>query len=157
MQEAKALSKPLEGLRNSITAGQGSLAGCLGEVCLRDYLRASGTQVEIVGDYQFDLLVDSKYTIEVKTKRCTSEPKPHYEGSVALFNDRQSTKYYAFTRVDTERQLCYLMGYITKKRFFRVARKMAQGDQDSNLVNGEPFQIRADCWNIYYKQLKEFK
>ena len=83
VKEARLFAGATTGLQGSITQGGGSPAGALGEILIRDYLN-----MELVNTSHYDLL-DGKTRIDVKTKRCTSAPKPFYECSIAAHGTRQ--------------------------------------------------------------------
>ena len=79
-------------INNSITKGDGNIAGFLGEEIANNLIKG-----DIKNTYDYDIIKDGvKY--DVKTKRCTSEPKPYYECSVAAFNTKQKCDYYVFVR-----------------------------------------------------------
>lgn len=154
LEEANHLSKNIPLLNNSITHGQGTLAGCIGEIAVRDYIISLGISAEIVGNYDYDILTSNNKKIEVKTKRCASIPKPHYECSVANFNDNQGCDFYFFTRVSNE--FVYLLGYISKSDFVLKSTQKKSGDVDSNILpNGKNFQFHADCRNLFIYDLNK--
>lgn len=144
-------------LNNSITKGQGNLAGCLGEIGVREVLNKKySSEAEIVGHYDYDILAKKKgVKIEVKTKRCTSVPRGNYECSVANFNDRQNCDYYVFTRVSKEN--IYVLGFLSRMEFLNKSRQMREGVEDNNLVNGKKFKFSANCKNVFIKELRKFK
>ncbi len=152
--KAKALANELGKLNNSITRGEGNLAGFYGEVAVAKFFSDKGRDVSHNNTYDYDLTIDGK-TVDVKTKRCTSPPKPYYDCSVANFNTKQKCDFYIFTRVmgDT----VYLLGNIKKERFLEDSVFHKKGETDSNFVGGKPFVFHADCWNIRIDQLKDFK
>ena len=80
-------------LNNSITSGQGNLAGIIGEDIVKDYIGGS-----IDNTYDYDVVKDD-VLYDVKTKRCTSKPRDYYECSVAAFNTKQKCDKYIFVRV----------------------------------------------------------
>jgi hypothetical protein len=55
-------------LKDSITNGDGNLAGALGEVVFMDYLSNTGRVADYVGTHGHDLTFGG-YTMEIKTKR----------------------------------------------------------------------------------------
>ena len=80
-------------LKNSILQGEGNIAGFLGEEVVNDLI--DGT---ISNTYDYDIVYKTKsqnIKYDVKTKRCTSPPKPYYECSVAAYNKPQ----YSFLEV----------------------------------------------------------
>lgn len=156
LSEAELLKSNIPLLNNSITQGQGTLAGCIGEIAVRDYIISLGIGAKIVGHYDYDILTSNNKKIEVKTKRCTSIPKPHYECSVANFNDKQNCDFYFFTRVSND--FVYLLGYISKNDFFLKSSQKKSGDFDSNVLpNGTNFKFHANCRNLFIYDLKKLK
>ncbi len=154
--EARQLANSIGRLGNSITKGDGNLAGCIGEVAVRDFLNSSyGSGASIAGDYDYDLITRKNQRIEVKTKRCTSVPQPHYECSVAMFNHTQNCDFYVFTRVSSDK--VYLLGFLPREEFTQKAKRMIKGQKDRNIVNGQHFKFHADCLNVKISDLKMFK
>ena len=158
IQEAKKLrsempSKP----NNSITKGEGSYCGCLGEIILRNYLNTLKCDAKIASDYDFDIITNKGTKFEVKTKRCTSKPKESYECSVPDYNNRQKCDYYAFVRINEKTMKGYILGYLSKDEFLSKSVQRRKGETDNNILpNGKPFIFHADCKNIYINQLRKF-
>jgi len=154
MYEAEVMAEELGVLRNSITNGGGNLAGFYGEVALAHYAMQYGAAVAHNNTYDYDLTI-GPYRIDVKTKRCTSAPRPMYECSVADFNTTQKCDKYAFTRVHGN--TVYLCGIIDKEEYYKLATFHKKGETDTNIVRGKPFTFHADCYNLRINQLGEFK
>ncbi len=70
-------------LNNSITKGDGNIAGFLGEEIANEVIGG-----KITNTYDYDIIDDDGLRYDVKTKRCTSEPKGYYECSVAAYNTK---------------------------------------------------------------------
>ena len=81
-------------LANSITNGGGNLAGFIGEIVVTDYLKATEKNT-----YDYDIVDNLNNKIDVKTKRCNSEPKSHYDCSIAEHGTKQKCDMYIFVRV----------------------------------------------------------
>jgi len=155
--EAQATFEKMPVLNNSITGGQGTFAGCLGEIAVRDYLNVlePASCARIVGDYEYDIQTLDGTTLEVKTKRCNSVPSMDYECSVANFNQRQKCDYYVFTRVSS--QFVFLLGYLTKEQFFEKSTQMRAGQTGENVLEGgQQFTFHADCRNVFIRDLTHF-
>lgn len=143
-------------LNNSITKGDGNIAGFLGEEVANYVLGGA-----ISNTYEYDIITqedlgDRVYyeTWDVKTKRCTSPPKGHYDCSVAAFNTKQDCDNYVFVRVENKNGRwgrAWVLGWYGKKQYFKDARFLKKGqiDPDNN------FKVKADCYNIQIKELKE--
>lgn len=148
------------GLANSITSGSANAAAFLGEMALAYHLGA-----DIVDTYNHDLTIISggkKYTIEVKTKRRTVDPKPYYEVSVAKTSAHQSPDYYAFLSITFSEvegqgkekiyyhpQRIWLCGYYPGKKYWEDAVPMATGQIDHS--NG--FKTHVPMYNLKISQL----
>lgn len=137
-------------LNNSITEGDGTLAGYVGEELVRDYYNflPSDTDPEI---FHYDAL-DPKHLgkIDVKTKRCTSEPKPEYNCSIAATGAGQQCDYYAFVRVLNDLSQAWILGFIPKADFFALSLKknlvFKRGQPDPTSNRG--WRFKWDCFNL---------
>ena len=141
-----AKARDLGKLKNSITDGDGNQAAFIGEYLVSEYL-----QGVLTNTYDHDILVPEG-SIDLKTKRVTSAPFPHYECSVADFNTKQACDFYAFARVEclnTKYTRAWFLGIIRKEEYFNKARKLIKGTKDGS--NG--FIVRADCYNLRIDQL----
>lgn len=139
VREATDMAEEMGRLRNSITSGQGNIAGFLGEVLTRKLLSA-----EQGNTYDYDLVLPDNSTIDVKTKRTTVEPKDYYDCSVAALNTKQKCDYYAFVRVRNDYKYAWFLGLIPKTDYFSKARLLKKGDTDGD--NG--FIVKSDCYNM---------
>ena len=83
VREAKKRALQMGPLKNSITSGEGNVAGCLGEIVVNYYLGRDPFCTVSVSDNVkgYDILIND-YKIDVKTKRCAGKPKDYYECSV---------------------------------------------------------------------------
>lgn len=134
-------------LNNSILEGEGMLAGLVGEELYRDYygfLRSAGEAI-----FHYDVLdPDVLGRIEVKTKRCTSAPKPHYNCSIAASNCNQQCDYYAFVRVMKDFSRAWILGMMPKDQFFnhRDVQFFNKGDKDPAGFAG--WRFKWACFNL---------
>jgi hypothetical protein len=139
-----------EHLHNSITEGDGMLAGLVGEELFRDYygfLRSQGAAI-----FHYDVLDPEVLgRIEVKTKRCTSAPKPHYNCSVAASNSEQQCDYYAFVRVLSDFSKGWLLGLLPKDLFYEKALFYKRGQKDPTGFGG--WRFKWDCFNLPVREL----
>ena len=135
-------------LRNSITEGEGTLAGFVGEELVRSHYNwlASEGAPDV---FHYDVL-DPLWLgrIDVKTKRCTSAPRPEYNCSIAATSIKQQCDYYAFVRVLNDLSRAWLLGFMPKRDFFSagVAQFYARGDLDPASDRG--WRFRWDCYNV---------
>lgn len=144
----RALKKATEmgKLSNSITHGDGNIAGFLGEEIANFVING-----KIINTYDYDIIKDDK-TYDVKTKRCTSKPKDYYECSVAAYNTKQKCDVYVFVRVEYKNNQwgrAWILGYYPKHEYFKNAKLLKHGELDPS--NG--FIVKADCYNMPIKDL----
>ena len=141
-------------IHNSITRGEGNIAGFLGEEVANAVIRG-----DISNTYNYDIVYKTKsktLKYDVKTKRCTSEPKPYYECSVANYNTRQDCDRYAFVRVEWKNGKwgrAWVLGWLNREEYFQKSKKLTKGEVDRS--NG--FIVRADCHNVAISDLKKFR
>lgn len=136
-------------IRNSITKGEGNLAGFIGEEIANKLIKG-----KIKNTYDYDIVSD--YTYDVKTKRCTSPPKPYYECSVAAYNVKQRCDRYVFVRIECIDDICtraWVLGWIDKKEYFDKADRLVKGQVDPR----NNFTVKADCFNLRIDQLNSFE
>ena len=105
LARARKTADELGTLQNSITHGQGNLAGFVGEEVAQSVLGG-----ELANTRDYDLILEDEKKIDVKTKRCTSPPKGHYECSVADFNTSQKCDEYVFVRVMKDFSKGWILG-----------------------------------------------
>lgn len=134
-------------LKNSITKGEGNMAGMLGEIVVANHING------LISDtYDYDIISPKGYKIDVKTKQCTSKPLPHYECSIAAYNTTQECNYYVFVRILNSLKIAWICGYIEKNEYFSLAKLYKKGYIDES--NGMTFS--ADAYNLPISQLKQF-
>lgn len=138
-------------LNNSITKGDGNIAGFLGEEVANSVIGGAVTNT-----YDYDIVSGDQQLItwDVKTKRCTSPPKEYYDCSVAAFNTKQKCDRYVFVRIENKNGRwgrAWILGWYDKNQYFKDARFLKKGqiDPDNN------FKVKADCYNIAIKDLKQ--
>ena len=147
LMEARGRAKKLGRLHNSITKGAGNLAGYVGQLLVAKHLEA-----EEPDDYNFDVKKDD-VTYEVKTKRCTSRPKPEYDCSVSDFNTKQDCDYYIFVRVLEDFSKAWILGKKKKAEYFKQARFCEKGKVDKKSHLG--WKFKGDCYNLSISELEE--
>ena len=134
-------------LNNSITSGDGNMAGFLGEEVANQILKGV-----ISNTYDYDILSNGKKW-DVKTKRCTSAPKEHYECSIAAYNTKQDCDDYAFVRiefVDGQYKRAWFLGTYNKDQYFDDASFLIKGQIDPS----NNFRVKANCYNLPIRNLK---
>ena len=104
IERAREKAMSLGSINNSILRGGGNIAGYLGEEALAPYVNA-----DIVSNnrgldkYNHDLLLECGHRLEVKTKRRTVSPRPHYDVSIAETSKHQKPDLYGFISLEIDR------------------------------------------------------
>lgn len=132
-------------LRNSITRGQGNIAGFLGEAVAQQVMGGV-----ITNTYDYDLVLDDGMTIDVKTKLTSVKPLETYACSVAKLNTTQKCDYYAFTRIKNDFSVGWYLGICSKERYYNEAIFMEKGTVDPD--NG--YVVRSSCYNLPIHKLQ---
>ena len=144
IEQCKAKAQDIGRLKNSITKGQGNLAGIVGEYIVHKYLKASEWQ----NTYDYDLIENNK-KIDVKTKRSNYEPRDDFRVAVASTSLHQNCDEYIFVFILTDLGKAWIAGKKSKEEYFNNATKMIKGQVDP--FNN--FKVRADCYNLQIKEL----
>ena len=144
LREAGLAAGNTTGLQGSITRGGGSSAGALGEILVRDYLNYRQANTA-----HYDLLTEQKIRVDVKTKRCTSAPKPFYECSITAHGTKQECDEYIFVRVLNNLTRAWILGRISKDEYYSKAVRHKRGDRDES----NNFTFKSDCYNLPIEEL----
>ena len=107
---------------------------------------------EASNTFDYDIVLDDGTKVDVKTKRTSSPPLPHYSCSVAKFNTRQDCDVYAFVRIKYDLSTGWYLGHISKNDFYLRATEHKRGEHDPS--NG--FVFRADCYNLPIQDLESY-
>ena len=149
IQRAKELYE-FGALNGSITKGKSNLFGAIGEVVVADYYE-NFYEVDRQSTFDYDLVIDGR-KVDVKTKKTTVVPKSYYLCSISNWNVNQKCDFYYFCRVQKDLSNVYLLGSISKERFFEQATFNKKGEFDGDTG----FTFKDDCWNIEIEKLNEF-
>ena len=144
IEQCKAKAQDIGRLKNSITKGQGNLAGIVGEYIVHKYLKDSEWQ----NTYDYDLIENNK-KIDVKTKRCSSKPRDNYDCSVAETSLHQGCDEYIFVRILNDLSKAWILGRMGRDAFFKKAKHMKKGQVDKS----NNFTVHANCYNLQIKEL----
>ncbi len=142
--EAQKRSESVGVMSGSRTNGKGNLIGFLGELVV-----ARAYEVPISDTFQYDLLIND-HRIDVKTKGCTSRPKPDYLCSVMEYQLKNKSDGYIFCRADISKRKVWVLGYISKEDLLRDGFFCEAGKQDGK------FFFTESCWSIPISKLREF-
>ena len=134
-------------LNNSITKGDGNLAGALGEVIVCDYYNG-----EQKNTYDYDLILKGK-KIDVKTKRQNQDiiPKPTWVAAVSNYNTHQDCDYYCFVGMGYDLSVAYIFGFMQKDNFYKQSIFGKKGEIDP-YGNGV-WTFASDCYVMQIKDL----
>lgn len=138
LERAKALY-PFDALRNSITEGRSNIYGAIGEIVFGD----------LYSEWTRDSCPDWDYrhpqhgTVDVKTKRTTATPQPHWYCSVAATSLHQRCRYLYFVRVNEALTDAWLLGWIPADELTERGVFGRKGEDD-----GTGWVFKADCWNV---------
>lgn len=143
---AKSRSEEMGVLNNSVTRGDGNIAGFVGEYIIKDFIKGS----EIADTYDYDVVTRSGVKIDVKTKRTTVRPKPYYDCTIYEYNTKQKCDVYAFVRVSEDYTKGWILGFYPKKKYFENAKFHKKGDIDGD----NNFRFKANSYNLPISQLK---
>ena len=143
VEEATRLAAEIPVLRNSIRSGEGTIYGVLGELM---YIQACGGERQ--NTYDYDVVMDDTHTVDVKTKCVTTEPRPHYDCSVAAIASQQDCDRYAFIRVLKDMTQGWYLGSLTTEEFYDKARYMEAGKGDDS--GWSPI---IDCYSVMISEL----
>ena len=144
--EARDKAAEMGRLRNSIINGAGNIAGFIGEAIAQQVLGG-----ELINTYDYDLVLPSGKTIDVKTKQTSVKPLETYECSIAGLNTKQECDYYAFVRVKNDFTVGWYLGVYDKKQYMLDSVFMKKGTVDSS--NG--YTVKSDCYNLKISSLKD--
>ena len=143
VEQATRLAAEIPVLRNSIRSGEGTIYGVLGELM---YVQACGGERQ--NTYDYDVVMDDNHTVDVKTKCGTTEPRPHYDCSVAAIASQQDCDRYAFIRVLKDMTQGWYLGSLTTEEFYDKARYMEAGKCDDS--GWSPI---IDCYSVMISEL----
>lgn len=143
---ARKKAKELGRLSRSITRGQGNLAGFVGEEIALKVLGGRFDNIEKNVDY--DIIIPSGKTVDVKTKRTSVKPKPFYECSINTYY-KQKCDYYAFVRVHNDLHIGWFLGWYPRERYYEDSTHFKKGDKDPS----NNFTFKADAYNMEISKL----
>lgn len=137
-------------LNNSITKGQSQIYGALGEVMVMNFFKLYYENVEYVGSYDFDLKINGK-KIDVKTIKTDKEPTKDFNANISAFNITQKTDFYLWCSVAENMKYGYIIGYLEKDEFYKIAQLKKKGEIDwGNWV------FKSDTYTTQIKNIKTF-
>jgi len=149
IEEAKDLYN-FKCLKNSITNGESQVHGALGELIAMQVLDLRDNHVDYVGHYDYDLICNGK-KIDVKTIKSNQEPKDDYNANISAFNHTQQTDYYLWCYVSLDMTYGYVIGYLEKDEFYKIAELKKKGEIDYG-----DWTFKSDTYTTKIKNINKF-
>ena len=146
ISEARVLASKLGVLKLSISKGRGNLYGFIGELLFNSVV--NGTHKNT---YDYDIVLKDGSTVDVKTKKTTVTPLPHYVCTVPAYNTKQECDSYGFVRVRDDLSVGWVLGTMPKKEFIKNAIFMDKGEQNGKYIN------KRACYNVKIEDLHEIQ
>jgi hypothetical protein len=136
-------------LPNSITRGEGNIAGMIGElIVLKAY------PLIYAPTFDFDLKTRGGATIDVKTTPTAVTPKPYHAGNVATVTRMQDVSFYLFVRVLEDYSRGWVLGSCTPEQLKMRGTHFRKDQRDPSRPS---FTYSADCWSIKIEKLNPLK
>lgn len=148
LAEALKKAEKLGELKNSITRGEGNVAGYLGEMVAQKVIGG-----EIADTRDYDIVTEDGQKWDVKTKRTAVPPEDHFETSVTNYNTTQKCDRYIFVRVLKDYSKGWVIGELPKEEYYKKATFIEQGQYDPR----NNWRAKCDCWNVLFTDLNEVK
>jgi hypothetical protein len=145
-------SESMGELNNSITNGDGNVAGFIGEILALKALKLNSSNLKSSSSYEYDILDDQNISWDVKTKRRTVKPRPYHNCTVADYNTKQKCDRYLFVSLYNLEE-GFILGWISKEDFYKKAKFFKKGEIDPLSPPSKVFRFTADCYNIEAKYL----
>jgi len=130
-------------INNSFTKGKSQIYGALGEIIVLDFLGLNETD-NYIGTKDADLLING-LKIDVKTKKVSGIPKPHYFNSIGINSLHQKCDQYYFVRILKDITTAWICGKISKKDFMTRGKYFLAGENDPSSTS---FKFKEDCMNL---------
>ena len=137
-------------LCNSITEGQSQIYGALGEVMVMNFFKLYYENVEYVGSYDFDIKINGK-KIDVKTIKTDKEPSKDFNANISAFNITQKTDFYLWCSVAENMKYGYIIGYLEKDEFYKIAQIKKKGE-----IDWGNWMFKSDTYTTQIKNIKTF-
>ena len=147
LKEASNRAAALGVLPNSFTNGAGRMTGFLGEVAFERYYGNTIYKGDV--SYTHDYVINNK-KVEIKSKTCSSRPKPEYMASVNGKQDKVfENDIFFFNRVSSSLSRVWMLGWISRKSFFKHALFIKEGESAD-----DGFTQRASGFHLPISKLR---
>ena len=142
IKEAVVMSKDMGTLNGSLLEGQGNTWGFLGEI-----IAAKALAAEHKNTYDYDLITPLGHTVDVKTQRVSSIPRPQFHCNVNEHSIKQKCDYYAFVRLHSDLTTAWYLGKMGKPQFMQQAMYREKGSATTNFI------FKFNCYSITIDEL----
>lgn len=152
IKRARQRASEIPNTKNAFMPHERHVVGFLGEEMFKKVFPMA-KQSKGYNVYNYDYVM-AKKKFEIKTKMCSSEPRPNYDCSIYTYYE-QKADVYLFCRVKKEINhypYGWILGYITKESFDQKKFLVKKGKGQSN-----NFTTRVDTWNVLIQDLKPIK
>lgn len=138
----------------SYRGGSLMLDSLVSEIVIADYFKLKKS----VNTKDYDFVTSKNIKIDLKTKpKSDSPPKPEWYASVPLYQlNNQKCDYYFFNRINRDKTLIWIVGYISKVRFERESTLFRKGEVDPTSSPKSPWEFPEDTRCIKICDLNEF-
>ena len=143
IKEAVVMSKDMGTLNGSLLEGQGNTWGFLGEI-----IAAKALAAEHKNTYDYDLITPLGHTVDVKTQRVSSIPRPQFHCNVNEHSIKQKCDYYAFVRVHSDLEVAWYLGKMKKENFLDKSTYRKKGSATTNFI------LKFNCYSITIEELE---
>ena len=149
IEEAKDLYN-FKCLKNSISKGESQLHGAVGELLVKEFLELRENHVDYIGHFDYDLICNGK-KIDVKTIKTDKEPNDEFNANISAFNHTQQTDFYLWCAVSLDMIYGYVIGYLDKDEFYKIAELKKKGE-----IDWGDWVFKSDTYTTKIKNIKKF-
>lgn len=97
----------------------------------------------------------NSFRFEVKSKSCNTMPKDNYTASVMAYQKDRELDYFIFTRIIQNCTYGWILGWITKERFFEDSKLIRKGTKNKNFtVDNDRYCIKIGELNNPYDLIR---
>jgi hypothetical protein len=148
--------------RQSMRGTEANVVGALGEIIVLEWLQGIGRPATLDHTPTHDIVIeyDHPYTIDVKTKERSVDPKPDYDATVPAYNhDFQRPDVFIFTSIRKDKAIegvdrfieGHIIGWCTYD--YLTENALFWDTTMTDQTNG--WKPTIDCWNLPYGKLRE--
>ena len=144
LEEANKKAASMGQLKGSMMEGERNLPAFLGEIAAQKVIGG-----EFHNTYDYDIMMESGKTVDVKTKKAKYKPRDYYDCTIFGYTAKQDCDYLLFTQVLNDLSTVYVLGGYEKKRFLEDSTFVAAG----SVVGTNNLQYKKDNYVMEIKDL----